>query len=97
MTAAVAPSLISGIFQGRIAHTRFWLYVGLMAGALALAFFGGNGYDEDAYLQRLLSMQGVIWVGAGAILGVAASLFVGGSRSSGRGSPAVVSTVPWLD
>jgi len=44
MTAAVAPSLISGIYQGRIVHARFWLYVGLMAGILALAFFGGNGY-----------------------------------------------------
>jgi len=97
MTVAVAPSLISGIYQGRIAHTRFWLYLGLIAGTLALAFFGGNGYDEDGYLQRLLSMQGVIWGGVGAVVGVAASFLLGNSKSSGGASPAVTNTVPWID
>lgn len=92
MNAAVENSLFSGIYQGRIVHTRFWLYMGFIAGASLLAFFGGSGYDEDAYIFRLLSMQGVIWGGVGALLGAAASMLLGGGRSS-----AVTSSVPWFD
>ncbi|HKI60311.1 MAG TPA: hypothetical protein VKA23_04685, partial [Mariprofundaceae bacterium] len=63
MTAAVESLQLSGIYQGKVVHTRFWLYIGLMVGASLLALFGGNGYDEDGYLFRLLSMQGLIWCG----------------------------------
>lgn len=92
MTAAVESTFFSGIYQGRIVHTRFWLYMGFIAGASLLAFFGGSGYDEDAYIFRLLSMQGVIWGGVGALLGAAASMLLGDGRSS-----AVTSSVPWFD
>ncbi len=89
MTAAVDSSLLSGIYRGKAVHARFWLYIGLMIGASLLAVFGGNGYDEDTYLFRLLSMQGLIWCGIGAVAGAAASMFLGGKKS--------VTLVPWLD
>lgn len=92
MTAAVETSFFNGIYQGRVVHTRFWLYMGFIVGASLLAFFGGNGYDEDAYIYRLLSMQGVIWGGIGALLGAAASMLLGGRRSS-----VLASSVPWFD
>jgi len=69
MTAAVEVFASNGLFQGRAAHIRFWGYIGLMAGAALFAFFGGNGYDEDNYLFRLFTMQGLVWCGAGAIAG----------------------------
>ncbi|MES0371659.1 MAG: c-type cytochrome biogenesis protein CcsB [Mariprofundaceae bacterium] len=92
MTAAVESTFFRGIYQGRIVHTRFWLYMGFIVGASLLAFFGGSGYDEDAYIFRLLSMQGVIWGGVGALLGAAASMLLGDGRAS-----AVTSSVPWFD
>ena len=95
MTAAVAPSLISGIYQGRIAHARFWTYIGFFAGAAALAFFGDTGYDEDGFLIRFLSMQGVIWGGAGALFGLALSFVMGKSRL--QRSSFAENGVPWLD
>jgi len=96
MTVAVASPL-NRIYQGRIVHSRFWVYIGLMVGAALLAIFGGNGYDEDSYLFRLLSLQGVLWCGAGAVAGVVASLFLGGRAASGLNSPSIMNTTPWLD
>jgi len=92
MTAAVQAVLPSNIFQGRFAHIRFWSYVGLMAGALLLAFFGGSGYDEDSYLFRLLSMQGLIWGGAGALVGAAIGFF-----KADLGAVVAKAFVPWFD
>ena len=89
MTAAVENSFFNGLYQGRVVHARFWLYVGLMTGASLLAIFGGNGYDENDYIYRLLSIQGVIWCGAGALVGAAASMFLGGKSLS--------KLVPWFD
>jgi cytochrome c-type biogenesis protein CcsB len=89
MAVAVENSFFNGAYQGRVVHARFWLYVGLMAGASLLAIFGGGGYNEDAYIYRLLSMQGVIWCGIGALAGVAASTFLGGKSAT--------KLVPWFD
>jgi len=58
-------------FQGKVALVRYWAYLGLMAGATGLALFGGDGYSEAGYLPMLLSMQGVLWLGTGAVLGAA--------------------------
>jgi len=92
MTAAVGAISSGGIFQGRPAHIRFWAYIGIMAGALLFAFFGVDGYNEDSYLFRLLSMQGLVWCGAGALLGAVLGLV-----KSDLGSNAARVIVPWLD
>ncbi|MDX8404143.1 MAG: cytochrome c biogenesis protein CcsA, partial [Mariprofundaceae bacterium] len=92
MSTVVEVSFFNGIYQERSTHVRFWLYMGFIVGASLLALFGGSGYDEDAYIFRLLSMQGVIWGGAGAVLGAAASLLLKGKRF-----PAVANSVPWFD
>ncbi|MDT8376056.1 MAG: c-type cytochrome biogenesis protein CcsB [Mariprofundaceae bacterium] len=89
MTAAVGNSFFNVAYQGRVVHVRLWLYIGLMLGASLLAIFGGGGYDENAYIYRLLSMQGVIWCGIGALAGAAASTFLGGKSAS--------RLVPWFD
>ncbi|MFC1536968.1 c-type cytochrome biogenesis protein CcsB [Pseudomonadota bacterium] len=95
MTAAVENSFFNGLYQGRVVHARFWLYLGLMAGALGLAFFGGNGYDEDDFLIRFLSLQGVIWAGAGAMFGLGLSFVMG--KPGQRDSSFAKNSVPWLD
>jgi len=92
MTAIVESISPSGIFQGRPAHIRFWAYIGLMVGALLLAFFGGKGYDEDNYLFRLLSMQGLLWCGAGAVLGAIVA-----AVKNDLAATFAEATVPWLD
>jgi len=92
MTAMVSALSTNGFFQGRLAHIRFWGYAGLMAGGLLLAFLGGSGYDEDNYLFRLLSMQGMIWCGAGALAGV----FFGAFRPDFAATVSE-SVVPWFD
>ena len=92
MTAAVEVFASNGLFQGRAAHIRFWGYIGLMAGAALFAFFGGNGYDEDNYLFRLFTMQGLVWCGAGAIAGALLAVV-----KSDLGSNFAEATVAWLD
>jgi len=95
MTAIALPGFFGTIQQRRAAHIRFWAYIGFFAGAAALAFFGNNGYDEDGFLIRFLSMQGVIWGGAGALLGLGLSFATG---KSGQRSPSFIeNSVPWLD
>jgi cytochrome c-type biogenesis protein CcsB len=95
MTAMALPGFFSGIQQGRVAHARFWTYIGFFTGAAALAFFGDSGYDEDEFLIRFLSMQGVIWGGAGALLGLGLSFAMG--KSGQQRSSFAVNSVPWLD
>jgi cytochrome c-type biogenesis protein CcsB len=70
-TTIQSPAMASLWFQGKVALVRYWAYLGLMAGATGLALFGGDGYSEDGYLPLLLSMQGVLWLGTGAVLGAA--------------------------
>jgi len=92
MTAAVETSPWSFIFQGRVAHVRFWTYIGAMVGALLLAFFSGDGYNEDDYLFRLLSTSGLAWVVAGGVAGTAASFAIGD-----RLSVFAEASVAWID
>ncbi|NOR72785.1 MAG: c-type cytochrome biogenesis protein CcsB [Mariprofundaceae bacterium] len=95
MTAIALPGFFSGIQQARVSYVRFWTYIGLLTGAAALAFFGGSGYDEDGFLIRFLSMQGVIWGGAGALLGLGLSFAVG--KPAQRRASFAENVVPWFD
>ncbi|MDQ6978592.1 MAG: c-type cytochrome biogenesis protein CcsB [Mariprofundaceae bacterium] len=68
-TTIQSPAMASLWFQGKVALVRYWAYLGLLTGATGLALFGGDGYTESGYLPMLISMQGVIWLGTGAVLG----------------------------
>jgi len=82
-------------FEGRLAHTRFWTYLGIIAGMAGLALFGEGGYVEDNYLFELFSMQGATWLAGGAVLGFALSFLT--SASKFRAFRAAEIFVPWLD
>jgi len=98
MTAITAESgLFDQLHQGRIGFVRFSAYLGFILGAVALAIFGGNGYSEDNYLYQLLSMQGVIWGGTGALLGIAFGAIGSTVRPTMLDSKVSQNVVPWLD
>ncbi len=98
MTATTMDSNQSStfsIFSGRIAHVRTWAYLGMIAGLAALAMFGGDGYVEDNFVFQMFSMQGVTWMGAGALAGIAFSFTT--SKAKFRAFRFSEILVPWLD
>ncbi len=98
MTATTADaSWMASLNQGKIGFTRFCTYLGLILGISAMAMFGGNGYNEDAFLLQILSMQGVLWGGTGALLGLASGAILGTLKPSLNESRFALNTVPWLD
>ncbi|HXH73250.1 MAG TPA: c-type cytochrome biogenesis protein CcsB [Mariprofundaceae bacterium] len=98
MTAITAESgLFDQLHQGRIGFVRFTAYIGFILGAIALALFGGTGYEENNYLFQLVGMQGVLWGGTGALLGVAFGAIGGAIRPSMTESKVSLNVLPWLD
>jgi len=98
MTAITAESgLFDQLHQGRIGFVRFSAYIGFILGAIALAMFGGDGYSEENYLYQLLSMQGVVWGGTGALLGIAFGAIGSAVRPTMLDSKVSRNVVPWLD
>ncbi|RMH60701.1 MAG: c-type cytochrome biogenesis protein CcsB [Zetaproteobacteria bacterium] len=96
MTAITADaSWLNTLHQGRVAFVRFCAYLGLIAGVSAMAAFGVE-YD-NAFLLRLLSAQGALWAGTGALAGLAAGVVLGALRPRLQESRIVLNTVPWLD
>ncbi len=95
--SAVATLLSSSspLFQGRFAHVRCWAYLGMMAGMAAMAMFAGGGYVEDEYIYQLFSMQGVIWMAAGAVVGIAYAFTT--SKDKFRAFRFSEILVPWID
>lgn len=98
MTAITAEApMLASLNRGRTAFIRFYAYVGMALGIAAMAMFGGNGYNEDAFLYQILSMQGLLWGGTGALVGVGlAAVFstIKPAMLKGRVAPNVV---PWVD
>jgi len=98
MTAITAESSIWEVVnRGRWALLRFYAYIGLSLGIAAMAMYASGGYDEDAFLYQILSMQGLLWGGTGALIGAAlAAVFmtIKPTILEGRVAP---NTVPWLD
>ncbi|MDQ6950331.1 MAG: c-type cytochrome biogenesis protein CcsB [Mariprofundales bacterium] len=87
--------LFAAIHQGKIAVLRCWAYLGFIGGASALAMFGSN-YSESGYIFQLLSMSGVVWGGAGMLVGIGVGAVL--TRSDDTDSPNWQSKlVPWLD
>ena len=96
-TMTQSNSVLQSLFQGRIAFVRYWAYLGMILGATALALWGGDGYSEDNYIFMLVSMQGVIWLGTGALLAAGAAIVASMLRPDmGRSSTASM-MVPWFD
>ncbi|MDX8408455.1 MAG: c-type cytochrome biogenesis protein CcsB [Mariprofundales bacterium] len=89
----------SGVFavmnRGKVALLRCWAYLGLIAGASALAMFGSD-YSESGYIFQLLSMDGVVWGGVGVLAGIGAGAVL--ARGDGVDRPNWQSKlVPWMD
>lgn len=97
MTAVTATSWMEGLCRGRIAFLRFWLYIGVAAGALAFAFFGQDGYNEDDYLGHLLSITGAYWLIAGGVSGTLAGIALGIMQPHRNNSRLAAAIVPWID
>lgn len=85
----------SSFFEGRLAHTRFWTYLGMILGVIGLALVADGGYVEDNYLYQLFSQQGALWLAAGAVVGFAFSFTK--SKKAFRAYRLAEIFVPWLD
>jgi len=98
MTAIAAEaSILANMNQGRWALLRFYAYLGLSLGIAGMAMYDSGGYDEDAFLYQILSMQGLLWGGTGALIGAGLAATASAIKPSillGRVAP---NTVPWLD
>ncbi len=95
MTQSMAAA--SPWFQGKPAFVRFWAYIGLMLGATGLALWGGDGYSEDSYIFQLTSMQGVLWLGTGLLLGAALAAIASVAKAEWGESPLAERLVSWGD
>ncbi|MDQ6975807.1 MAG: c-type cytochrome biogenesis protein CcsB [Mariprofundaceae bacterium] len=96
-TAIQSTAMASPWFQGKPALIRYWAYLGLITGAAGLALFGGDGYSENSYLSLLISMQGVIWLGTGALLAAALAVINAMLRPESATSPVAERLVAWGD
>jgi len=83
------------IYRGRVAILRCWAYLGLIGGMAAMALMGSE-YEESAFVFQMLSMKGVLWGGAGVLVGIG----VGAALSRGESDDLPTwqsKLVPWLD
>ncbi|MDQ6989714.1 MAG: c-type cytochrome biogenesis protein CcsB [Mariprofundaceae bacterium] len=94
-TIATAFSSSGPLFQGRFAHLRCWAYLGMMLGMSAMAIFAGDGYVEDNYIFQLFSLEGVKWMAAGAVVGLAYGFTVSPTKFRAYRFSEIL--VPWLD
>jgi cytochrome c-type biogenesis protein CcsB len=98
MTATTAnEGLWEHLLHGRFAYIRFWGYIGLIAGAAALALFGMGGYNEDNYLFQLFTTQGMAWLGTGALLGLGIAAIMSAVKPGVIGARTPQMLVSWLD
>jgi len=98
MTSSTAEvSFYSSMNVGRIALMRFYAYIGLAFGIAGLAMYGQSGYNEDAFLYQILSMQGLIWGGTGALLGSGLAMIVSVMKPAMLQGRVAGNTVSWLD
>ncbi|MDX8387265.1 MAG: c-type cytochrome biogenesis protein CcsB [Ghiorsea sp.] len=96
MTAIAMTFSSSGpLFQGRFAHIRCWAYLGMALGMAAMAMFAGGDYVEDDYIYQLFSLEGVKWMAAGAVVGIAYAATT--SKDKFRAFRFSEILVPWID
>jgi len=90
-------SLLDTMNQGRIALVRFYAYLGLALGFSAMAMYGSSGYNEDAFLYQILSLQGLLWGGTGALLGAGLAIVFSTLKPAMLQGAVAGNTVPWFD
>jgi cytochrome c-type biogenesis protein CcsB len=95
MTAVVTTKTSNWDFgslnAGRMGFTRFYTYLGAIAGLASLYFFGMDDYETNPF--RLL----FLWGGAGAGAGLIGSLIISRIRPETVESKFSSTLVPWLD
>ncbi len=84
------------LFSGRIALLRLGAYLGLILGIAAMALFA-PGYEEQAFLYRIFSTEGLIWGGTGAVLGAGLAAIGGMMSPAWLESRISRALLPWLD
>jgi len=90
-----APSEGMMIYRGKMALLRCWAYLGLIGGMAALAAFGSE-YEESAFVFQMLGMSGLIWGGAGMLVGIGMGAVLSrGDSLDGQNWQSRL--VPWLD
>ncbi|MDX8397480.1 MAG: c-type cytochrome biogenesis protein CcsB [Mariprofundaceae bacterium] len=97
MTAIAESNGWNCLYQGKAAFVRYWAYIGLMLGAVALALFGADTYNEDGYIFQLVGQDGLIWLGTGALLAAALSVMAAMARPSMVDGYIPKTMVSWFD
>ncbi len=97
ISSTAEASFYSTMNVGRIALIRFYAYIGLALGISAMAMYGSSGYDEDAFLYQILSMQGLLWGGTGALLGSGLAVILATMKPAMLQGRVAGNTVPWVD
>jgi len=98
MNATTAElSFFDTVNEGRIALMRFYAYLGMGLGFAAMAMYGSSGYVEDGFLYQILSMQGLMWGGTGALLGSGLAMIVSTMKPAMLQGRVAGNTVPWFD
>jgi len=80
----------------RFTLVRFSAWIGLIAGIAAMAVFGGE-YSENAFIYRILGMEGLIWGGTGLLLGAGLGIIGGIVYPQLNESRIARAVTPWLD
>jgi len=81
---------------GRWGLARFFGYLGAAIGALLLATAGGAA-KQSAYVLVLMSAQGLVWVGTGALVGMGLGIGLALLRPSLLEAKVIRGLTPWLD
>ncbi|MDX8389557.1 MAG: c-type cytochrome biogenesis protein CcsB [Mariprofundaceae bacterium] len=97
ITATAPTEPLSGLLSGKTGFIRFWAYLGLITGLASLVYLGGDGYVEDNALLMMLSKQGAIWGGVGAVAGAILAFLMTTISPHAENSRAARAIVPWLD
>jgi len=98
MTATTAESgFATTLYQGRLAWLRFNSYLGAMLGIAAMAKFGVDAYEQNAFLYQILSMKGVLWGGTGALIGGGLAVVASTIKPVLMDAKMARNVVPWLD
>ncbi len=97
MTTMTNSNVSSTLYRGRWVWMRFNAYLGAALGIAAMAIYGANGYEENAFLYQILSMKGVLWGGSGALTGCAFAAVASAIKPNLLDAKMARNITPWLD